>query len=159
MKSSPRPGLRRARRATPLEPANPAAFLHALEEAAAHFRAGRLEAAAQIYRRLERRAPGDVRATYSLSVIDIRQGRPVRARERLEAVVALAPDLAEAQHNLGAVCQALGDWAGAAEAYDRAAALRPRADESRVGLAMALAALGRPGEAIEQNRILAEVPA
>ncbi|WP_293383303.1 tetratricopeptide repeat-containing sulfotransferase family protein [Phenylobacterium sp.] len=133
--------------------------MRALDEAAAHFRAGRLEAAAQVYRRLERQAPGDVRAAYSLSVIDIRQGRPARARERLEAVVALAPDLAEAQHNLGAVCQALGDWAGAAEAYGQAADLRPQAGESRVGLAMALAALGRPGEAIGQNRILAQDPA
>jgi thioredoxin-like negative regulator of GroEL len=130
-----------------------------LDEAAAHFRAGRLDAAAQVYRRLEREAPGDVRAAYSLAVIDIRQGRLQRARQRLEAVVALEPTLAPAQHNLGAVRQRLGAWPEAAEAYGRAVALQPRAAESRIGLAAALAALGRAAEAIAQHRELARDPA
>jgi hypothetical protein len=159
MKSSPRPGLRRTRRATPPGPADPAAFSRALGEAAAHVQAGRLDAAAQIYRQLEREAPDDVRAAYALAVIDIRHGRLTRARERLEVIVVRAPSLVEAQHNLGAVCQALGDWPRAAEAYGQAVTLRPRAGEGRVGLAMALAALGHLGEAIEQNRVLAQDPA
>lgn len=148
MTSSPRPG-----------PADPAAFSRALDEAAAHFRAGRLDAAAQVYRRLERQAPGDVRAVYSLAVIDIRQGRLERARRRLEAVVALEPGLAAAQHNLGAVCQRLGDWPAAAAAYGRAVDLQPGAAESRTGLAAAFAALGRSGDAIAQHRELARDPA
>src|SRR6185503_19622928 len=125
MTSSPRPGPRRGRRTPPSAPTDPAAFSRALDEAAAHFKAGRLDAAAQLYRRLEREAPGDARAAYSLAVIDIRQGRLDRARRRLEAVVAAAPLLAAAQHNLGAVRQRLGDWALAAEAYGRALELRP----------------------------------
>jgi Flp pilus assembly protein TadD len=159
MTSSPRPGLRRGRRkASPL-PVDPAAFLRGLDEAAAHFRAERMDAAAQIYRRLERAAPGDVRPAYSLAVIDIRQGRLQRARQRLEAVVALEPTLASAQHNLGAVRQRLGAWPGAAEAYARAVDLQPQAAESRIGLAAALAALGRGPEAIAQHRELARDPA
>jgi thioredoxin-like negative regulator of GroEL len=138
---------------------DPAAFSRALDEAAAHFRAGRLDAAAQVYRRLERQAPDDVRAGYSLAVIDIRQGRLERARQRLEAIVARAPDLAAAQHNLGAVRQRLGAWEAAAQAYGRAVELQPRAAEGRFGLAGALTALGQGAAAIQQLRLLAEDPA
>ncbi|HEX3886822.1 MAG TPA: sulfotransferase [Phenylobacterium sp.] len=158
MTSSPRPDLRRGRRKAPSGLADPAAFSRALDEAAAHFRAGRFDAAAQIYRRLENAAPQDVRASYSLAIIDIGQGRLSRARQRLETVVTHAPDLAPAQHNLGVVCQKLGAWPEAAEAYGRAVALQPQAPASRVGLAAALAALGRGAEAIAQHRELAREP-
>lgn len=121
--------------------------------------AGRLEAAAQVYRKLEREAPGDVRAAYSLAVIDIRQGRLPRARERLAAVVEREPALAAAHHNLGAVSQQLGAWPEAARAYEQALALRPEAAETRQALAVALAVLGRGAEAIAQHRALAADPA
>jgi len=133
--------------------------LRALDAAAAHAAAGRLEAAAQVYRRLEKQAPDDVRAAYSLAVIDIRQGRLDRARRRLEAVVAREPGLVAAQHNLGAVRQSLGAWPEAAEAYERALALRPQRAETRAALAVVLAALGRSAEAIEHHRVLAGDPA
>ena len=126
-----------------------------LEEGARHFAAGRMEAAARAYRAAERLAPGDLRAGYSLAVIDIRQGRLARARARLESVVAAHPDHFMAQHNLGAVRQQLGDWAGAAAAYEAALALRPEASDTREALAVAFAILGRIGEAIDQHRALA----
>ncbi|HEY2359361.1 MAG TPA: sulfotransferase [Phenylobacterium sp.] len=140
-------------------PADPVERSRRLDEAAAHFKAGRLDAAAQVYRSLEREAPEDVRAAYSLAVIDIGQGRLARARRRLESVVARDPTLAAAQHNLGAVCQQLGAWAEAADAYSRAAALNPRATGTSEALAVALAILGRPEAAITQYRILARDPA
>jgi tetratricopeptide (TPR) repeat protein len=152
MSSSRRPG--------PLSAlADPAAFSRGLDEAAAHFNAGRLDAAAQVYRRLEREAPDDVRAAYSLAVIDIRQDRLPRARSRLEGVVARHAGLTAAWHNLGAVCQRLGDWPAAAEAYGRAVALDPDAGPPRAGLAAALATLGRGDEAIVHHRALAQNPA
>jgi tetratricopeptide (TPR) repeat protein len=151
MTSSPRPGARSAS-------ADPAAFSRGLDEAAAHAAAGRLDAAAQVYRRLERQAPHDIRPAYSLAVIDIRQGRLDRARRRLETVVAIEPGLAAAQHNLGAVRQRLGDWPGAAQAYGRAVSLQPDAPQSRSGLATALAALGRGEEAVDHLRALASAP-
>ncbi len=159
MKSSRRPASRPARPKAPPRPADPAAFSRALDEAAAHFRAGRLDAAAQVYVRLEREAPDDIRPSYSLAVIDIRQGRLARAGQRLEAVVAIEPALAAAQHNLGAVRQRLGAWEAAAEAYGRALELQPNALETLAGLASALAALGRSGEAIGHLRTLAGDPA
>ena len=159
MKTSPRPGPARGRRTQALREADPALLSQGLDEAAAQFAAGRLEAAARAYRKVERRAPGDIRASYSLAVIDIAQGRPGPARRRLEAVVALQPAHAAAQHNLGVVRQQLGDWAGAAEAYERSLALRPEAAETRQALATALAILGRTTEAITHHRVLAQTPA
>lgn len=138
---------------------DPVDIARRLDEAAAQFNAGHIEAAARLYRRLERDAPGDIRATYSLSVIDIRQGRLEDARRRLEAVTAREPALFTAHHNLGAVRQQTGAWDGAADAYGRAVALRPDAMESRHGLAIALAVLGRSAEAIAQHRALAADPA
>ena len=139
--------------------ADPADFARRLDAAAAHFAAGDLDAAARIYRRLEREAPSDIRAAYSLSVIDIRRGRLSDARRRLEAVTACEPGLFPAQHNLGSVCQQTGAWRDAADAFGRALELRPDAAETRSGLATALAVLGRGPEAISHHRTLARDPA
>src|SRR5579859_6194478 len=158
MSSSQGPDLRRGRRAGATGALTAAALSRALDEAAAHFSAGRPDAAAQVYRRLERDAPMDVRAVYSLAVIDIGQGRLERARQRLERAVVLDPTLAPAQHNLGAVCQRLGAWPQAAEAYARAVELRPEASISRQALAAALTALGHSDAAIAQLAILAKEP-
>lgn len=129
-----------------------------LNEAAAHFEAGRLDAAAHIYQRAERRAPGDIRPVYSLAVIDIHQRRLPRARRRLEAVTAASPDHLAAQHNLGVVRQQLGDWPGAVTALEAALAAHPAADETRQALALALTVVGRTGEAAGQYRVLAASP-
>jgi tetratricopeptide (TPR) repeat protein len=159
MNPSRRPDPRRGRRKPSPAPADPATFSRFLDEAAAHAAAGRLDAAAQLYQRLEREDPKDIRATYSLAVLDIRRGRLERARSRLEAVVERRPDLVAAQHNLGALRQQLGDWDGAAQAYERALSLRPEAPETRTGLAVVLAALGRGQAAIAHHRVLAKFPA
>jgi tetratricopeptide (TPR) repeat protein len=135
----------------------PTAIERDLEQAAALFEAGRLPAAAQIYQRLER--SGDLRAIYGLAVIDIRQGRLDRARRRLETLTAKAPGHVAAQHNLGTVRQQLGDWAGAAAAYEQALALRPEVAETRQALAIALTVLGRTQDAVAHYRELARSPA
>lgn len=136
--------------------ADPAAVAARLDEAASHFAEGRLDAAARIYREVERGAPQDIRATYSLAVIDVRQGRLPRARRGFEAVVARWPGHVAALHNLGAVRQQLGDWPGAAEAYAAALQQAPQAAETRTALAVALTILGRGGEAVEHYRVLAQ---
>ena len=126
-----------------------------LDAAAVAFLAGRLNEAAALYRRAERQAPDDVRAAYSLAVIDMQRGRPDQAQQRLESVVALDPGLFHAWHNLGAASQQLRRWERAAQAYGQALTLRPDAAETRHGLATALAALGRIQEAVAQHRALA----
>ncbi|MBS0332608.1 MAG: tetratricopeptide repeat protein, partial [Proteobacteria bacterium] len=158
MTSPRRPDPPRGRRQSPPSPLDPAAISRELDAAAAHFRAGRLDAAAQVYRRLARDAPDDLRPAYSLAVIDLNQGRLARARERLQALAAQHPEFAPAWHNLAAARQALGDWAGAAQGFARAVDLQPGAGESRTGLAGALAAMGQFAAAIAQNRLLAAQP-
>ena len=130
-----------------------------LDAAAAHFAAGRLDEAARIYAAIEARHPADVRAAYSLAVIDIRQGRLERALTRLRRVVRREPGLFGAQHNLGFVCQHLGLWPQAVAAYERALVLQPDAVETAFNLAVALAILGRTEAAVERYLSLAANPA
>ena len=130
-----------------------------LDAAAEAFVAGRLDEAAALYRRAERQAPDDVRAAYSLAVIDLRRNQLLSAQERLESVVAREPGLFPAWHNLAAASQQLRRWNRAAEAYRQALKLQPDAAESRHGLATALAALGRFDEALDHHRRLAAQPA
>lgn len=137
-----------------------AARLRALLDAAAdRYAAGRLAEACSLYLQAERLDPDDVRARYSLAVIDLRVGRHDDARRRLKAVLRRQPDLVQAHHNLGVAEQALGAWEPAAAAFGRALTLDPRSAQTRVSLAIALGVLGRTQAAIEQYRVLAEDPA
>jgi hypothetical protein len=139
-------------------PPRPSDLTAWLDAAAAQYAAGRWDEAARLYRRAETAAPADVRAIYSLAVIDIRRGRPAPARERLSRVVRRDPNLFAAQQNLGAVCQALGLWDEAAEAYARALALRPDALDTAFARARALAVLGRLEDAVAAYRALMTEP-
>jgi len=129
-----------------------------LRAAAVHFDAGRLAEAAGLYEAVRRADPDDVRAVYSLAMVEIRRRRPKSALVGLRRVVALAPDHFAAQHNLGAVCQELELWAEAAQAYRRALDLKSDAAETHFRLAVALAVLGRIDEAIACYRALALDP-
>jgi Flp pilus assembly protein TadD len=136
------------------EPFAPAEVEQRLGAAGAHYAGGRLGEASAAYEAVEARNPDDVRAPYSLAVIDIRQGRFARARERLQRVVRREPGLFTAQHNLGYVSQTLGLWREAAAAYEAALALRPDAAETEFNLAAALAVLGRTDAATLRYRSL-----
>ncbi len=130
-----------------------------LDVAGAYHAAGSLDEAIGAYESVEACNPDDIRAAYSLAVIDIGLGRLTHALKRLNGVVRREPGLFTAQHNLGYVRQALGLWTQAAEAYARALALSPDAVETAFNLAAALAILGRTDEAIERYRGLTADPA
>lgn len=129
-----------------------------LDVAAEHYAAGRLSAAAEVYHQVEADDPEDVRARYSLAVIDLRTGRFEAARRRLKAVLRRQGDHFSAHHNLGVAEQSLGGWEAAAEAYGQALRLRPGATETAFLQAIALAVLGRTDEAIALYRTLAADP-
>ena len=129
-----------------------------LDEAAAHYAAGRLEDATVVYRTVEAEDGEDIRARYSLAVIDLRRGRFGEARRRFRAVLRRQGEHFEAFHNLGVAEQALGGWDEAAEAYARALALRPGAVETSFARAIALAVLGKVDESIVLYRMLATMP-
>jgi hypothetical protein len=159
MTASNRPGGRAPRRPKAATAFSPAEVVERLDAAGAHHAAGRLDEAARAYEAVEARNPGDIRAPYSLAVIDIRLGRLTRAFERLKGVVRREPGLFTAQHNLGFVCQTLGLWPQAVTAYAHALALRPDAVETDFNLTAALTILGRTDEAIERYRGLMADPA
>jgi tetratricopeptide (TPR) repeat protein len=100
----------------------------------------------------------DVRARYSLAVLDIRSGKLEEARRGLHAVLRRRRDLPHAQHNLGAVCETLGSWREAVLSYRRAVEIDPGAAAARLGLARCLAVLGRTAEAVDCYRVLAADP-
>ena len=129
-----------------------------LDRAADHYAAGRMDAARGAYEQVEAAAPDDMRARYSLAVMDLRVGRRESARHRLSAVLRRQGDHFAANHNLGVVEQELGNWGAAARAYGRALDLRPDAAETAFSLSIVLAVLGRIDEAIALYRSLAARP-
>ena len=137
------------------EPREVTALLNA---AAACYAQGRLNDAADLYRRAAAADPHDLRPIYSLALIDIRRGRLQEARQRLRVVTAQDPSLYPAQQNLGAVCQNLNLWEEAADAYRRALSLNPTAAETHFSLARALTVLGRVAESSACYRALAAIP-
>jgi Flp pilus assembly protein TadD len=147
--------MRRRRRAA-LAPDEISALLDA---AASHYAAGRLAAAGDTYRRLEAEDPDDIRARYSMAVIDLRLGQFEDARRRLKAVLRRHGDHFAAHHNLGVAEQSLGDWSAAAEAYAKALQLRPGASDTAFCLAISQAVLGRDDEAAATYRKLTADPA
>jgi hypothetical protein len=130
-----------------------------LDAAGAHYLAGRIDEAARAYGQVETLDSRDVRARYSLAVIDIRCGRFAAARTRLQDVARRHPDHFAARHNLGVAFQALGRWRQAAGAYAAALALRGDSYETALLLANALSVEGRIRKAIEIYRSLAADPA
>jgi tetratricopeptide (TPR) repeat protein len=129
-----------------------------LDGAATCYAQGRLDDAADLYRRAAAADPSDLRSIYSLALIDIRQGRLQSARRQLRTVTAQDPGLYPAQQNLGAVCQNLNLWQEAEDAYRRALQLNPAATNTHFSLARALAVLGRIGESSACYRALATNP-
>ncbi len=102
--------------------------------------------------------PREMRAVYSLAVIDLRQGDYDKARRGFRAFARAQPGNFAARHNLGVAAQALGHWTEAARAYGEALAMDPLAAESRFALARAVTILGRAAEAVAHYRELALSP-
>lgn len=81
------------------------------------------------------------------------------AAARYRAAIAMRPDHAGAQFNLGNALRALGHLDEAAEAYGRAATIRPGEAQIHHAHGVALQALGRPGEAVvAYGRVVALSP-
>jgi protein O-GlcNAc transferase len=78
--------------------------------------------------------------------------RPAEALERCEALLSRHPHDAQLHFSAGVVCEALVDFAGALERYDRALAIDPRLAHALQNRGIALTRLGRIDEAIASNR-------
>jgi len=78
--------------------------------------------------------------------------RLAEALARCEGLLSRHPDEAQLQFSTGVVREALGDFAGALDRYDRALAIDPGFAGALQNRGIALTRLGRIDEAIESNR-------
>jgi predicted O-linked N-acetylglucosamine transferase (SPINDLY family) len=111
--------------------------------AVAHHRAGRLELAEEIYRRILAAEPSHADALHLLGVAAHQRGQHASAVERIEAALRLQPTAA-ACNNLGEAYRALGKPAEAEACYRRALALNPRHPAACGNLAHLLRDQGQP---------------
>jgi Flp pilus assembly protein TadD len=126
----------------------PEAFALALQ----HHRAGRLQAAEQIYRQILQAMPNHPDATHLLGVIAHQVGQHEAAAEYIRRAIALKEDVADYYNNLASVYQALHQSGEAVECCRRALELDPGFAEAHVNLGTALREEGRLEEAVVRYR-------
>jgi predicted O-linked N-acetylglucosamine transferase (SPINDLY family) len=113
-----------------------------LAEARTHHEAGRLEAAAEGYRRALERAPDDPAIQLQLGQVSHELGLLPQALAVLEAAVRSRPDDAATQHALGVVLFDVNRREAAADAFRQAVALDPARADSHHYLGRTLFRLG-----------------
>lgn len=91
--------------------------------------------------------PGQARASVALALNELREQRPRRAVDLMEAVVKREPANLAALNLLGVARAAAGDFAGARKAYDKALAADKKFDSVKLNLAKLDVAEGRPDQA------------
>jgi predicted TPR repeat methyltransferase len=97
----------------------------AMELASGLHKAGLLEAADEIYRRILASAPHHVDALHLLGLARYQQGKREDALDLVRRAVALAPDHADALNNLGNMLLEQDRLEEAAETYERVLGFRP----------------------------------
>jgi predicted O-linked N-acetylglucosamine transferase (SPINDLY family) len=120
----------------------------ALQIAAQHHQAGRLELAAEIYRRILAVAPDHPDALQRMGVLAHQIGQPAVGVECFRRAMAADPSNAEVIYNLGLALEQQGDRAGAIEAYRRALAVAPDFAQASNNLGSLLREQGRLDEAL-----------
>jgi len=120
--------------------------------AVAHQVAGRRAEAADLYRAVLAVRPGLPTANHNLALLEIDDGQPGSALERVNAALAAVPDQPVFQNTQGSALTALGRLDEAVVAFRRAADLDPAYARPRANLGTVLARLGRHGEAATAYR-------
>jgi len=111
-----------------------------------------LESALAAFDRAIALDPADLQAAQAAIAVLCDARRPAEALTRCEHLLSRHPDEAQLQFSAGVVCEALGDFSGALDRYDRALAIDPRFLHALQNRGIALTRLGRIEEAIESNR-------
>ena len=114
-----------------------------------HHKAGELEKAEILYRRVLQKIPGHHDALHLLGVIELSRGRADQAIQLISRALAAQPHLAQAHSNLGNAFLASGRLTDAIASYRRAIALDPRFAEAYSNLGKALSDQGEFAAAIE----------
>lgn len=102
-------------------------------QAVAHHRAGRLDAAQRLYRRVLARTPGHPQANHHLGVMLVQAGQGAEGVEHLRAAVRAAPGWAEAHYRLGSILAADGRLDEGFSHLRRRAELVRGADDKTLG--------------------------
>src|SRR6266849_4834058 len=98
--------------------------------------------------------PSNLNAAQAAIAVLCDARRPAEALKRCEDLLSRHPDEAQLQFSTGVVREALGDFAGALDRYDRALAIDSGFVRAMQNRGIALTRLGRIEEAIESNRQL-----
>jgi predicted O-linked N-acetylglucosamine transferase (SPINDLY family) len=113
-----------------------------------HHRAGRLDVAGEIYRRVLQAEPQHAEALHLLGVIAHQTGDHAAAIEDIGRAIAMRPGEATYHSNLGEAYRALGRTAEAMDCYGRAVELNPDCVQAHNNLGNTLRGLGRFDEAV-----------
>src|SRR5258706_13805297 len=111
-----------------------------------------LESALAAFDRAIALDPSNLQAAQAAIAVLCDARGPAEALTRCEHLLSRHPDEAQLQFSAGVVCEALGDFSGALDRYDRALAIDPRLLHRCQNRGIGLTRLGRIEEAIESNR-------
>ncbi|MGH6769614.1 MAG: tetratricopeptide repeat protein [Xanthobacteraceae bacterium] len=138
---------------------NPATVAQAIEEAANHYRQGRLDDADRICTRVLKARPDWFDALHLAGLIKLDSGKAAAAHTLLTSALKLNPGSAPALSNLGRTLAALNRDDEALAALDRAIAIAPDSFEVVNGRGNVLLKLGRADEALSAfERVLTLEP-
>jgi predicted O-linked N-acetylglucosamine transferase (SPINDLY family) len=129
-----------------------ATIAQALQLALQHHRAGRLESAEDLYRRILAAEPAHADALHLLGVIAQQRGQHAAAIERIGQAIALRGTDPAFHSNQGEAYRALERFSEAIACYRRAIELAPEYAEAHSNLGLALQHQGLVAEAIEHLR-------
>lgn len=120
-----------------------------LRQGLAEHHAGRLEAAAGLYRAALEYEPGNVSALRCLGVLRSQQGDFQASLALLQAAARFAPDMSEIFNDLGNTLRQKGALNEAVSAFDEALRLAPLFAEAHFNRGLTFEALGCPDRAME----------
>lgn len=116
-------------------------------------RAGKLQAAADIYRALFERDPDNIDACYGLGTVRLQQGDFAGAAALLKGVIDAAPDIPEYLFNYACALQQTGEHLAAVDSLESACRIDPEARRIRLTLAQALGKTRNYPAAIEAAEV------
>ena len=130
-----------------------------LQEAVAHHRAGRLDAAERLYAEILRADPDTADAWQFLGLIALSRGDAAGAVQRIKHAIAIKPDAGVYHFNLALALRQQADLAGAIASYRRAVSLSPGLADAHHNLGECLRESGdSEGAAAAFRRVIALRP-